>query len=91
MWHKQPRATRAMQEQQGRRICLVRWPGHDEIFHGVGSGLPRRPITWIMNNGKEYTNPLPTRYRTTRPDLVGIRGKVESCTRSPNPTRLVQS
>jgi hypothetical protein len=81
-WRKLPRAAQDVQEQRGGRIRLVRRSGHDEIFPGVGSGLPKRPITWIMSNGKGHTNPLPARHRTARPVPAGIRGKVESCTKS---------
>jgi hypothetical protein len=46
-----------MQEQRGRQICPVRQSGHHEIFPGVGSRLPGRPISWILNSGKGRTNP----------------------------------
>jgi hypothetical protein len=82
MWRKRPRVARDMQEQQGGQICVVRQLGHDEIFPGVGSGLPRRPITWIMNNDEGQANPSPIRHRTVRPDPAGIRGKVGAFTRS---------
>jgi hypothetical protein len=85
---KQPRAAQDVQEQQGGRICPVRRSGHDEIFLSVGSGLPRRPITWIMYSDKGHSNLSLARHRTARPDPSGIRGKVETCTRSLDPTRL---
>jgi hypothetical protein len=73
-WRKLPRAARDVQEQRGGRICLVRRSGHDEIFPSVASGLPWRPITWIMSSGKGHMNPLLTRRQTTRLDPAGIRG-----------------
>jgi hypothetical protein len=90
-WRKLPRAAQDVQEQQGRRICLVRWSGHDEILPSVGSRLPLRPITWIVSSGKGHLNPSPARHQTARPDPACIRGKVEACTRSPDLIGLVLS
>jgi hypothetical protein len=83
-WRELSRAAQEVQEQRGTRICPVKRLGNDEIFPNVGSGLLRRPITWMLNSGQGHVNPSPARHRTTRPDPTSIREKVEACTRSPN-------
>jgi hypothetical protein len=50
--YERPHIIRDVQEPQGGQIYAVRWSGHDEIFPGMGSGLPQRSITWITNSGK---------------------------------------
>jgi hypothetical protein len=66
-WREQPRAARDVQEQQRWRIYVVRRPDHDEIFPGVGSGLPQRPITWITNSNKGQANLSPVRHQRRDP------------------------